>query len=67
MTGKELTAIQHAAAMSDRTFLEWLAIRATSTARRKLRRWKDGELPIPEDIVRNVRRSFAEECQRLGV
>lgn len=66
MTGEELTEVQRESRMSDRAFLEWLAISVTSASRRRLRRWKLGDLEIPPPIAKQVRSVFREELEAIA-
>ena len=50
MTGEELKRLQRERALSDRAFLDLLGIGAGDGARRRLRRWKAGELAIPPHV-----------------
>lgn len=56
MTGEEFKAAQRASGLSDRAFLEWLGLEVTSASRRRLRRWKLGDLDIPPAIAAGARR-----------
>lgn len=55
MTGEELKAAQVASGLSDAAFLQAMGQAVNNTSRRRLRRWKRGEIPIPADIAAAAR------------
>ena len=55
MTGEELKAIQRRAGVSDRQLLAALGLKISETGRRRLRRWKLGAEPVPDQIAEAAR------------